>query len=884
MNKLHLALLLVLLSALCAGLATATEFERRYYDTERVSGAQPQIDGILDDHAWTTVEWAGGFREHSPGDGEEPTKQTQFKFLYDNEAVYMAFRAFDDPALVRSILGRRDNFPGDWVEVNIDSRFDHVTAFSFTLSVSGVQGDEFISGNGDNWSNSWDPIWQGATNIDDLGWTAEMRIPLSQLRFSDEEEQTWGIQVARRIFREEERSSWQYKPKDVSGWVSNMGYVRGIRGIKPKRRIELMPYLVNKAEFYEKIEGDPFRTGRGGFITEGLDGKIGVTNDLTLDFTINPDFGQVEADPSQVNLTAFETYQRERRPFFVEGQNIYDFDIAPAMTGGHFTRDNLFYSRRIGRRPSNPWYSEHYTSSSHIDQPSNTSILGAFKLSGKTAGGLSIGVLESVTAKETAELETDGERHDVTVEPLTNYFVGRLEQDFRGGNSQIGAMVTAVNRHIEDEDSHLEYMRAQAYAGGLNLSHIFLDERFYVMADVVGSHLRGSQWAIANAQTSSARYYQRPDNESVDYDPELTELSGHGGSVQLGRRGHGTNFMYQVAGAWRSPGFEINDLGYMRRAAEYNESAWCGYRWREPFGIFNSLSLNANQWLDWDWDGVFLGSAYNMNMHANFKRNWSGGGGISRTNEMISNTMLWGGPAAKTSGDWHGDFYVNSDYRRQLQVGSNGWFNRDDNDNGGNFGGSVDFTYRPNDAMRLTFSPTFSSSDYKMSILDNYELNGQDEYIFARLKQKELSMTFRLDYCLTPKLTIQYYGSPFIASGKYSEFKRITDPMAAEYADRFALFTDDQITRADGEVAFDQDGGGADYAISEPDFNYRAFNSNLVVRWEYQPGSIFYAVWSQARSGSVADGEFNVGSDMGDLFSIHPHNVFLLKISKWFSI
>ena len=269
-----------------------------------------------------------------PDEGKPPAQATRFKVLYDNDALFFAFDLEDVPSEVSELLGRRDSFPGDWIEVNIDSYFDHRTAFSFTLSVSGSRGDEFISNDGSNWDSNWDPVWSGAATLDQDGWTAEMRIPLSQLRFSKASEQIWGLQVTRRVFRSEERSNWQRIPKDVTGWVSQFGELHGLLDLEPKRRIELMPYAVASSESLAGEAGDPFRDGSSSDFDGGIDGKIGLSNNLTLDFTINPDFGQVEADPSEVNLTAFETFFSERRPFFIEGSDIFELRIAPAITGG----------------------------------------------------------------------------------------------------------------------------------------------------------------------------------------------------------------------------------------------------------------------------------------------------------------------------------------------------------------------------------------------------------------------------------------------------------------------------------------------------------------------------------------------------------------------
>jgi hypothetical protein len=872
----------LLLSMIVSLYAQAGEtIETRVYETKRVNGNTPVIDGRLDDPAWETVEWSGDFIQREPADGEPPTQQTKFKVLYDDDALYFAFRAHDDPELVTSMLARRDWFPGDWVEVNIDSHNDNRTAFSFTLSLSGTRGDEFVSQDGNNWDGNWDPIWQGATQIDLEGWTAEMRIPLSQLRFSSEEEQTWGLQVQRRIFREEERSTWQSIPKDVSGWVSKFGELRGIRGIKPKRRIELLPYTMGKTELFKKVEGDPFLDGSHNLGDIGLDGKIGVTTDLTLDLTVNPDFGQVEADPSEVNLSEFETFFSEKRPFFIEGNNILDLRLAPAITGGHFTSDKLFYSRRIGRPPI---YGPDLADDEYADQPDNSHILGAFKLSGKTQSGLSIGLLESVTKEEKAEIDNSGQRRKETVEPLTNYFVGRLQQDFREGNTQIGAMGTAVHRKIEND--YLDFMRSQAYAGGVDFLHYFHNRDYLLEGNVLGSTIRGSAEAILDAQTSSARYYQRPDNDHRSVDSTRTALDGYAGSIRLQRTSN-NKFVGQTGVAWRSPGFEINDLGYMRRADEVNQFTWVGYYLRNPFSIFNRLSVNGNQWLNWDFGGNFLYAMANTNTSITFRNNYYYYASITRLGEVVSNTELRGGPASKWPGAWEYSTSLSSDSRKKFYFGLGGYRQITDEGYSDYKESWLDLYFRPSNAMRLTLSPGISWNDTEMQYITTASFGEEDRYLFGSLDQKTVAVTFRFDYCIAPNLTVQYYGAPFISAGEYSQFKRITDPMADRYKDRFELYPDDRIDyNSDDEYYnIDEDGDGMDdYGFDLPDFNFRDFNSNLVIRWEYSPGSVLYVVWSQSRTDYVSRGDFKFDRDIDGLFAVHPNNVFLVKLNRWFSL
>jgi hypothetical protein len=857
------------------------QVERRIYRTQRVNGETPVIDGVINEPVWDTVEWSSDFVQRDPDDGQPPAQQTRFKIVYDDEALYFAFHLEDDPEQLSPILARRDSFPGDWVEVNIDSYGDKRTAFSFTISLSGTRGDELISNDGSNWDTSWNPIWIGRARATETGWTAETRIPLSQLRFSGAADQTWGLQVMRRLFRLEERSTWQHIPKDSSGWVSQFGELRGLENLQPKRRIELVPYGVARAESYEKEEGNPFRTGSDNELEVGLDGKIGLSNNVTLDFTFNPDFGQVEADPSEVNLTAFETFFQERRPFFVEGKQIFDLRLAPAITGGSFARDTLFYSRRIGQGTG---FEPDLPEDGYFDAPLQTRILGAAKVSGKTASGMSIGVLNSVTDEEMGDTYIDGQRGEITASPLTNYFVGRLQQDFRDGDTVFGGMVTAVNRKIEDE--HLEFLRDQAYAGGLDLSTYFKDRDYRFDMNLLGSTIRGSEEAIAEAQTSSARYYQRPDNESASFDPTRTSLSGHSGSMRL-RRTSNHELMFETGVAWRSPGFEINDLGFMRSADQINQFTWVGYSKRNPFSIFDRAQWNANQWLDWDYAGNFLGDRYNTNANAQFRNKYHVWTGLTRTNEFTSNTALRGGPSSLWPGDWAFNIGGGSDQRKDIHGSAGTYIRKGDHDSATFHEMWLDLVVRPTKALRFTVSPSYFTDERELQYVTTEALDEDERYVFGSLDQETFVLTVRLDYSITPDLTIQFYGQPFTSVGRYAGFKRITEPKAKRYRDRFTTFGESQISyeAEDDSYSVDENGNGiVDYSFGNPDFDLRDFNSNLVFRWEYRPGSTVYFVWSQSRFSSDRIGrDLDVRDDFSNLFNAHADNVILLKIGKWFN-
>ena len=853
--------------------------EKKVYHTKHINPHAPVIDGRLDDPVWEKAEWATDFTQREPNDGAAPYQPTAFKIVYDEKNLYVGVRAYDnEPDKIVRRITRRDQFEGDWVEINIDSYFDHRTGFSFTINAAGVKGDEAISSDGDNWDANWNPVWFGEVSIDQEGWNAELRIPLSQLRFGDKDEHTWGIQVQRRLFRKQERSVWQYIPQNTPGWVSFFGELQGLKGIKPARRLELLPYSVASSRQFKEIPGNPFATGELNKLSGGLDAKIGVTSDLTMDVTVNPDFGQVEADPSEVNLTAFETFFAEKRPFFIEGQDILDYKLAGG--DGSFSNDRLFYSRRIGR---SPYGYPSLNNGEYTKVPENSSIAAAAKITGKTKNGISIGILDAVTDKEEAEIDNLGLRRFEVVEPRTNFFVSRVQKDFNKGVSAIGGMFTATHRDLAG--SQLNELNRAAYSGGIDFRHQWHNRTYYIEGLTVFSNIRGDKAAIQTAQLSSRRYYQRPDADYLEYDPNRTSLTGHGGNLSLGRGGnHALRLNFGLT--WRSPGLELNDLGFVRQADRVMQSAWAGYRITKPFAIFNRLNVNLNQWQGWNFgrETVFKGG--NINGGGQLKNYWYIWGGVGREGENLATTALRGGPALRTPGLWSQWFDLGTDQRKAVQVGVFGYNNwKDDGDSRYHEIG-LSSSFRPFKALAIRFNPFYNINKDDLQYVNTLATNGGERYIFGRLDQKTLGITLRFDYSVTPNLSLQYYGQPFVSAGKYAQFKRITSPRAEGYKDRFQTYANEiKLDESTGVYNVDENlDGAADYAFDQPDFNFQQFRSNFVMRWEYFPGSTVFLVWSQGRTGFEPNGEFSFRNNVRDLFNVFPENVFLIKLNRWFSL
>ncbi|MCK4662078.1 MAG: carbohydrate binding family 9 domain-containing protein [Bacteroidales bacterium] len=857
--------------------------EKKTYTTKKIETNPPLIDGKIDDKCWENVDWGDDFIQREPYEGKAPSQETKFKILYDDKYMYIAFRCYDtEPDSIVRRISRRDGFEGDFVEVNIDSYNDKRTAFSFTLTAASVKGDEMVTNNGNNWDQSWDPIWYGKSAVDNEGWTAEMKIPLSQLRYSDNETQIWGLQLTRRLFRKDERSNWQFIPRDAPGWVHLFGELQGITNIKSQKQIELLPYVVGKAERYKKEKGNPFATGKDMGSSAGLDGKIGITSNLTLDFTFNPDFGQVEADPSEVNLSAYETFFREKRPFFIEGKDIMNFQLTGG--DGDFSGDNLFYSRRIGRRQH---YYPDVNDGEYIDNPENTKIIAAGKLTGKTKNGYSIGVMESITSNEFAVIDSSDTRRKIKVEPLTNYCLGRVQKDFNEGNTLLGGIFTATNRNISSDE--LKFIHKDAYSGGIDFSHHWKDRTYYFNFKTLFSHVAGDKEAILNTQESSARYFQRPDASHVSLDSNRTSLSGHGGNISIGKSGNG-HFSYGIFVTWRSPELELNDIGYLRRSDQILEAAWIGYRIWEPFSIFRSFRVNSNQWRGWDFSGKNTFDGGNINFHVQFKNYWYFSSGTNRQGRSISNYSLRGGPSMKNLGGWSNWFNINSDSRKKISLSFGGWNQVGDksSEKNHNFWGGI--TARPADAIRISLYPSYSYNKSELQYVETVDFNSEKRYIFAALEQKTLSMSLRVNYSITPDLSVQFWGQPFISTGKYFNYKKITNPDADEFSDRYYIFSKDN-----GEIIFDSNESiwnvfedpsnqANSYSFDNPEYKFIQFRSNFVVRWEYIPGSTLYIVWSQGRTDCPDYQKFALTNDMNNLIDIRPHNIFLIKFSYLFNL
>lgn len=858
----------------------ADSIPQKSYTSVRIPNAAIIIDGDLGDEAWAAIPFGGGFRQWQPNEGQAPTEPTEFKIAYDDKYLYVAYYCYDSkPDSIVKRMGRRDDFPGDFVEINIDSYHDKRTAFSFTISVSGVRGDEFVSNNGNNWDDNWNPIWFAKTKLVHNGWTAEIKIPFSQLRYGNEPVKTWGFNITRNLFRRQERSNFQFIPQRTGVWVSNFALLQGISNIPRHRQVEIAPYLIAQVDKYKKQPGNPFATGFDKKLTAGVDGKVAVTNDLILDFTINPDFGQVEADPSQVRIDGFQNFFEERRPFFIESRNIFEYQLTGSEAGGDYDADLLFYSRRIGSSPHG------YAATGpggFAKVPQNTSILGAAKFSGKTKKGLSIGVLESITQRELATIDENGLRSKQLVEPLTSYFVGRLQQDYKGGNTILGGIFTAVNR----ENGLNDILHRSAYSGGLDFVHYWKSRTWYIRGNIVYSNVSGSRQAIYNTQTAFEHLFQRPGASELKLDSSRTSLTGTGGTLRFGKTGGhqgklGQVFQFETGVTLRSPELELNDIGFMLTSNEINHFTWMGLHFQKPFSIFRNARINYNHWSRWDYSGQFLFQLFNVNAHATFNSNWQTGGGFNWNPYDVSNNALRGAGSVRRPSGLGAFYYLTTDGRKKLQANANieGFWGTDHAVH------SYDLTlglyYQPSNALNISLNASYGNYYRKQDqFVDNVDFNGDVRTIVSSVKQQTLRFVLRVNYNITPDLTVQYYGQPYITRPLYSKFAYVSAPLATKYDARFTGFTAAQINNGGGGYTIDEDlDGNADYGFGKPDFNFVQFRSNLVARWEYKPGSELYLVWSQGNTPNAFD-ELDTPiahSLFNNALSGAPRNIFLVK-------
>ena len=846
---------LVALVLLVPTLVTASD-ERRIatmaIDAIAVPATSPiVVDGKLNEEVWQRAPVINEFVQREPAEGQAPTMRTEARVAFDAGALYVAVRAFDtDASKLVGILTRRDQrSPSDWIRIVVDSYFDKRSAYEFGVNPVGVKTDRYYFNDGQS-DESWDAVWDVEVATDAAGWSAEFRIPFSQLRFNTLSGGPVGFAVVREVGRLAETVSWPLLSRNANGFVSQFGEMRGVKMTGTPKKFEILPYSVGKLDSQTVDRRDPLNSSKDPGATFGLDLKYAVTPGLTLTATANPDFGQVEADPAVVNLDAFETFFPERRPFFVEGSGTFRFNMD--CNEGNCT--GLFYSRRIGRAPQG---SAVTANGEYSKAPDSATIIGAGKLTGRL-GGFSLGALTAVTAREDAEvagLNSVG-RRDQTVEPLTGYTVLRARKEF-ANQSSIGLMTTSTNRQLDDAVS---FLSKNALAGGIDYDFRF-SPMYSVTGHWAGSRIEGSPQAITRLQESSVHGFQRPDADYVDLDRSATTLRGHAGSVSLGKiSGERTRFNSNFG--YKSPGFDSNDLGFMRRADEKTVSNWFQWRNFTPGKYVRTRNFNLNQWAAWNFGGDRLFSGFNLNSHWTFSNYFNVGGGYNVEMAPFRDRTTRGGPGVLGNAGKALWYYASTDQRRSLSFFYNGDIGGD-RFNTSRRGFSPGFNWRASSSMSLNIGLRYSINKDDAQWVRNIDVgNGATRYVFGRIEQKTVSINTRFNYTMTPNLSLQVYAEPFVSAGQYSNFKELVDGRAPEYSDRYRRYA----------------------YTGNPDFNIRSFRTTNVLRWEYQPGSALFLVWQQGKSDYESFGDFRFGRDFSGVFSAPSHNVFLIKFSYWLNM
>jgi hypothetical protein len=684
------------------------------------------------------------------------------------------------------------------------------------------------------------------------------------------------------IDRLQEESQWNLIPRTGTGRLYNFGELHGIEGLKSRRRIELLPHVLGQVESLPEEAGNPFVGGANGNGALGLDAKVGLTSDFTLDATVNPDFGQVEADPSVVNLTTYETFYEEKRPFFLEGKRIFTLGLAgTAITGdesGTLQGDQLFYSRRIGAPPTaQPAVQD----GAFLETPGETSIISAVKLTGKTSDGLSVGLLQSVTDNEHANVSFNGTKSSVPVAPTTNYVVGRVQKDWDKGNTILGGMFTSAHRWLPG-DRRLKEVPDDALTGAIDATRFFANRSFVIEGKGVFSRIAGDVAAIRALQTSPVHYYQRPDADHLGVDPDATLMVGHAGTVRVARYGN-SKWLWSESARWMSPGLELNDLGYLRQADVILNEAKLQFNQTEPRGAFRTYGFSVTRADAWDFGGLKTDGSSGVQASGAFRNLWGIHGGATIVEAPTDTRLLRGGPAMTTSGFVNAQAGVHSDQSRRLSVNVSAA--RDFVWDGGGRKSNVttEVDVRPMNAFNFSVNAYYERNVDDLQYVDRAFPSGTAKYVMGRLNQDTLGLTLRTNVFITPDLTIQYYGSPFVSNGSYGGFKRATTPRASNYADRFHPFSTSEIEFVPDANAYRITESDGTYAFGNPDFEFRQFRSNFVARWEFRPGSALYIIWSQDRTNEEIFGR-SLTSSLDRLRLAPATNVFLVKMSYWFGL
>ncbi|HYH78561.1 MAG TPA: DUF5916 domain-containing protein [Longimicrobium sp.] len=856
------------------------------------------VDGRLDEAVWQSAPAATDFTQQDPHEGRKATQRTEIRVAYDAEALYIGARMFDSLGArgVRAPLARRDGSPGgDYMQLVFDTYHDHTGRTVFTINPAGVKSD---AGQASSYADpSWDPVYTAEARVDSLGWTAELRIPFGQLRFPRDSVQSWGMQVWRYVERLNESSMWSFWGKQENGGPSRFGHLEAIRAPKSRGRMELLPYVLSRARYVTPTQaGSPFQSGQQYDMRVGGDIKYQLSSTLTLDATINPDFGQVEVDPASVNLSAFETFYSEKRPFFVEGSGLFGFGDfwcinCSTSVGGM----SLFYSRRVGRAPQGFVTRD---DAEYVHTPENSTILAAAKVTGRTSGGLQVGLLNAVTRSERALVQdTLGNRFTEQVEPASNYFVGRVKKNYRGGNATIGAIATSVIRRF-DNDALEQRIPGHAEAIGADWEMWWKNRTYHLLGNVALSNTSGDSLAILRLQRSSARYFQRPDRQSGGnglfsdlLDTQATALRGYGGYLRMAK--DAGDWRWEGAVNYRSPGFEVNDAAFLTRADHVWTLANVQRNWTTPNKVFRDWTAIVGMQNQFNYDGDRTSAQLHAFTGGQLANYWSLAFYTELYPEVSDDRLTRGGPVVHQPRGRLLHARMNTDTRRDVSLSTShdyvsdalgGWY----------YGANATVTVKPVPALRLSLGPSYSHELNRLQFVTRADDATASHFfgqraVFADLEQNTLSMNTRLNWTFTPTLTLELFAQPFVFAGDYSNFKEFTGPRTTETREYGTDFGSICLDAASNRYTADPNGncaapgGPSAQALSfdNPDLNVRSLRGNAVLRWEYRPGSTLFLVWQQQRAGGEVFGDFSFSRDANAIFRQRPDNIFVIKASYW---
>ena len=838
----------------------------------RVTGVAPSIDGRLDDPAWAQAPVISDFVQKIPVEGAAPSVVTEVRLVYDDDALYVGARLRrSDPASIRTSVTRRDgDSDAEVFTISLDTYLDKRTAYSFSVSSGGVRGDFYHSQDSEDSGREaqFDPVWSASARVDSEGWTAEMRIPFSQLRFNAAPTQLWGMQLTRSVADKSERVQWVLIPVSVAGFSSLFGRLEGIAGIPSARRLEILPYVASDLSYKANVNpANPFNDRTGARV--GGDLKLGLGPNLTLDATINPDFGQVEADPAVVNLTAFETVFDERRPFFIEG-----IELLTGRGQSFIGRPSWFYSRRIGAAPRGSAVGD------FVDAPASTTILSAAKITGRLASGLSVGALAAVTPREYAATYNTaaGTRGSVAVEPPSVFGVVRMQQEFGAQQSNVGVSLTQVRRALDARGGLNALLPSSAVAGGTDWKLRYMQGMYEITGWLGGSYVEGDTAAIDRLQRNSAHYFQRPDQDHIHFDQTRTSLTGTSASLRLDKNA-GRFTLGGIQLSTRSPGFEINDAGQMRSGDDIDFNADIQLRDTKPHQYFRFINFGTSTQAGWNFGGIRQYLRFSESGQITLHNFWRISASAQAQVRSLSDDATRGGPLMATP----------SAYTFSSQVTSRSnvpttWTARtvyfNDEFGGWRFDATTGLSIRPASQWQASVDPTYSHSvdarQYVATRAGGSAATYGNRYIFSSIERSTLSARFRLNYAFTPNFTAEGYAEPFAASGRFYSFGEL--PVAR--SNTLRTYT---ATRETNGTTTVRDGADT-FTLPALDFNRLSFRSNLVLRWEYLPGSTAFLIWQQSRQDIGAAGQLINPRDLWDATRAAGDNLFVVKVSYWIGV